>query len=165
MPPRLEPEEALPGPLYAVAGLLVLVPLVDLVLSVPPPEYGNLQWRFAAMGLLSGATLLPIVGLALGLVISGYLRQRTVMLTLVIVCLTTAVALTTLSLGFLLDVMQLRFTVPEETRAAFNSAWRRAMIKLMLSGITLAYLGWLARRMIPGAVRKAIHKPVHVVSK
>src|SRR5262245_4076538 len=99
------------------------------------------------MGLLSGATLLPIVGLAFGLVISGYLKQRTMMLALVIICLTTAVVLIMLSLGFLLDVMQLRFTVPEETRAAFNSAWKRAMIKLMLSGATLGYMGWLARRM------------------
>jgi hypothetical protein len=165
VPPRLEPEEALTGPLYAVAGLLILVPLVDLVMTVPPPEYGNLQWRFTAMGLLSGATLLPIVGLALGLVISGYLKQRTIMLTLVIVCLTMAVALLTLSFGFLIDVKQLRFTVPDETRAAFNSAWRRAVIKLLLSGATLAYMGWLARRMIPGVVRKPAHKPVHVVSK
>jgi hypothetical protein len=162
---RLDPEEALAGPLYAIAALLIVVPAVDFVLSVPAMEAGNVQWRFAAVGLLSGYMLTPVLGLALAFVVSAMLKQHNVQRLLVILCLTMAFALIVMSMGFMLDVLQIRATVPQQGQQAFNSAWMRAIIKHMLSAVALGYLGWRARRMIPVRVRHRSPKTVHVVSK
>jgi hypothetical protein len=162
---RLDPEEALAGPLYLVAFVLILIPAVDFLLSIPPAELGSVQWRFAAVGLLSGYTLTPILGLALALVVSAVLKHHNVQRLLVILCLTIALALIGLSLGFVLDVLQIRASVAEDGRPAFNSAWMRAVIKHALSAVALGYLGWRARRMIPARTRHRAPKTVHVVSK
>ena len=165
MSSRLDPEEALAGPLYAVAALLVVSPLVDFVLSVPSSELSNVQWRFAAVGLLSGYTLTPILGIALAFVIAAFLKQHAVQRWLVAISLSFGAILMALAAGFLLDMLQLRISVPRDGQAAFQSAWMRAIIKLALSTIALLYMGWRARRMIPARSRHRPAKTVHVVSK
>ena len=165
MSSRLDPEEALAGPLYVVAALLVVIPLVDFVLSVPSAELSNVQWRFAAVGLLSGYTVTPILGLAMAFVIAAVLKQYGVQRLLVAASFSFGAILMALSAGFLLDMLQLRNSVPLDGRAAFQSAWIRAIIKLVLSTIALLYMGWRARRMIPARSRHRPAKTVHVVSK
>ncbi|HEX6941560.1 MAG TPA: hypothetical protein VF128_01465 [Gemmatimonadaceae bacterium] len=165
MSSRLDPEEALAGPFYVVAGLLVVIPLVDFVLSVPSAEFSNVQWRFAAVGLLSGYTVMPILGLAMAFVIAAVLKQYGAQRWLVAASLSVGAILMALSAGFLLDMLQLRISVPRDGRAAFQSAWVRAIIKLVLSTIALLYMGWRARRMIPARSRHRPPKTVHVVSK
>lgn len=162
---RLDPEEALARPLYVVAAMLVVIPLVDFLLIVPPAEYSSVQWRFAAAGLLSSHTLMPILGLALAFVISAALKQHSVQRVLVAVCLTTAVFLAVVSILFALDARSLRPSVPLDGRPAFSSAWTRALITHVLSAVTLAYLGWRARLMIPVSSRDRGPRTVHVVSK
>jgi hypothetical protein len=162
---RLDPEEALAGPLYLVAALLIVIPSVDFLLTVPAAEFSSEQWRFNAIGLLSGYTLSPILGLALAFVVSSVQKRYTLQRVLVLASLITSVVLFTLSLGFLLDVTQVRATVRDDGRLAFNSAWNRAFIKLMLSAVAFAYIGWRARRMIPARSRHRAARPVHVVSK
>jgi hypothetical protein len=163
--PRLDPEEALSGPLYLVAMVLVAIPLLDFLLSVPAVNLASVQWRFAAVGLLSGYTLTPILGISLGFVIASVLKQHRVQVALVILCLTIGILLLVMCVGFLFDSLQLRFSIPSDGRVAFNSAWRRALLKHVLSAIALLYLGWGARRMIPPRSSKRGPRPVHVVSK
>jgi hypothetical protein len=163
--PRLDPEEALSGPLYLVAIVLVAIPALDFLMSVPAVNFGSVQWRFAAAGLLSGYTLTPILGIGLGFVVASLVKQDRVQLALVILCLAIGVALLIISVGFVFDALQLRVSIPADERAAFNSAWRRALLKHLLSAITLLYLGWNARRMIPHRSNKRGPRPVHVVSK
>jgi hypothetical protein len=162
---RLDPEEALAAPLYAVAAMLVVVPAVDFLLSVPPAQPSSTQWRFSAVGLLSGYTITPVLGLSLALVVSAVAKQVAVQRVLVIVCLMVAVILLALGVGFILDMTRLRASVPQEGLPAFNSAWIRAITKHTLSAGTLAYLGWRARRILPARSRHREPKPVIVVSK
>ncbi len=162
---RLDPEEALAGPLYVVAALLILLPLVDFALSIPATELSSVQWRFAAVGVLSGYTMMPLLGLGLAFVISAVRKQHTVQRGLVLICLTTALALVGMTLSFVLDGLQVRASVPEEGLSAFMNAWTRALLKLALSAVALAYMGWRARRMIPAPSRHRTPKTVHVVSK
>lgn len=162
---RLDPEEALAGPLYFVAALLVVVPLVDFTLSVPSPEFSSRQWRFTTMGLLSGYMLLPVLGAALAFTISAILKHYTIQRALVIACLTSAVLFALLSYRFWVDMGDQRFaTVPDEMQA-FVSAANRAVTKLILTTVAFGYLGWRARRMIPAPTRHKTPKPVHVISK
>ena len=99
MSTRLDPEEALARPLYVVAFALVLIPTLDFVFSIPPAEFSSVQWRFAAVGLLSGFAVMPMMGLALACVIAGMLRQFHVVRLLVFLCLTTALVLIVITLG------------------------------------------------------------------
>jgi hypothetical protein len=161
----LDPEEALAGPLYAVAALLIIVPVLDFFLSVPPAELSSVQWRFAAVGLLSGYTITPILGVAMLFVLSAMLKQRTVQRVLVIACLTSGVGLLMLTAGFLLDMMQVKANIQRDGLAAFNSAANRAIVKHVLSGGVLIFMGWRCSKMIPARVRHRGPKPVHVVSK
>ena len=161
----LDPEDALAGPLYLLAAMLVGVPLVDFVLTVPPPEPTNVQWRFNALGLLSGYTLLPALGAGVALVVSAFTKQYALQRVLVIVCLTTAAAFLLLSIAFFRDMDDARAYVTADGMPAFSSASTRALIKLVLTSVVLGYLGWRARRMIPAPVHHKTPKPVHVVSK
>ncbi len=161
----LDPEEALAGPLYVVAGLLVVVPALDFALSLAAPQLSSVQWRFASVGLLSGFTLTPILGITIALGVAGGMRHVLAQRLLVVTCLAGSLLLLVLSLGFLLDVAQLRASVPPEGRPAFSNAWQRALAKHVLSAIALGYLGWKARRMIPTGPRPRTPRSVHVVTK
>ena len=161
MSSRLDPEEALAGPLYVVALLLIVIPALDFVLSVPAPEFADVQWRFAAVGLLSGYALTPILGVSMAFVIAALLKQYAVQRLLVVASLLLAAILVALSFGFLLDMLQLRASLPDDGRVAFSSAWKRAIVKLALSAIALAYMGVRARKMIPTRSKNSPPKPVH----
>lgn len=163
--PRLEPQEALAGPLYAVATALMVIPLVDFIMSVPRVEFSDVQWRFAAVGLLSGYTLTPMLGLALAIGVSSATQRDGLQRVLAVVCLTSALFLMIVCLGFALDVVQLRASVPAEGRETFANAWQRAMLKHGVSALVFAYLGWRALRVIPAPSRHRGPKPVHVVTK
>lgn len=162
---RLDPEEALAGPIYVVAIALILLPTLDFIYSVPPAEFSSVQWRFAAFGLLSGVVMMPLIGLALAVAVAGFLRHIHVIRLLVFLCLTIAVILIAVSLGFVLDVLQLKGTVPQEGLPAFTSAWIRALSKLAVTAVILGYIGWRARRMVPVRAKHHTPKTVHVVSK
>jgi hypothetical protein len=163
--PLLEPDEALAGPLYLVAGLLVVMPLMDFAMSIGPAQFASVQWRFASVGLLSGYTLMPLLGLALALGLAGLTRQRAAQRVLIVLCLTLAVVMLLIAVGFLLDVMQVRATVPAEGRPAFQSASTRALVKHLLAVIAFWYLGWRARRMVPPPIRAKAPKTVQIVNK
>jgi ethanolamine transporter EutH len=151
--------------MYVIAVLLFLLPTVDFALSIPAAEFSSVQWRFATVGVLSGYTLLPIAGLGLGFVIASVRKHLTVQRILVLMCLTIALILIVMTMSFVLDGLQVRASVPEEGLAAFTSAFTRALLKLALSAVALAYMGWRARRMIPASVRRRSPRTVHVVSK
>ena len=162
---RLDPEDALAGPLYFVAAMLVVVPLADFVLSVPPAEFSSRPWRFTTLGLLSGQTLLIVLGAALALAMSAILKQYALQRALVVSCLTSAAIFALLTVQFWVDMGNQRIATPPGEAAAVMSASNRAIIRLILTTVAFAYLGWRARRMIPPPTRHKTPKPVHVISK
>ncbi len=163
---QLDPEDALAGPLYVVAGLLVLMPALDFLMSIGTPQAGSVQWRFATVGLLSGYTLTPILGFALALVVAAVRSHKAVQRILVVLCLLGAATLLLLLIGFIFDVLQLRVQIPAEGQAAFRSAAVRAALKHLLAALAFGYLGWRARRMIPSGPREKRPVPgVRVIAK
>ena len=151
--------------MYVVAIALILLPTLDFVFSVPPAQFSSVQWRFAAFGLLSGVVMMPLIGFALAVAVAGFLKQFHVVRVLMVFCLTIALVLIAVSLGFVLDVLQLQGTIPQDGLPAFTSAWIRALSKLVVTAVVLGYLGWRTRKMIPARVRHRNPKTVHVVSK
>jgi chromate transport protein ChrA len=161
----LDPEEALAGPMYAVAFLLVAFPLVDFLQSIRGFQPGNLQWRFATVGLLSGVLLTPILGVIVAMVVAAIRGHALVQRLLAILNLLAAVVLLVLLIGFVLDLLQLRSIVPEAGRAEFRSASMRAVVKHLSASLVLFFLGWRGWRVSGWTfVSREGQNPVRIVA-
>lgn len=139
--------EALIAPLYLLAFLLVATPLMDFVTSILPLRVGDIEWRFASVGLLSGFLLTPLLGIALAVGVAhlgGHLRFQRLLAILNIVVAVVCVAL---QVFFVLDIFQLRAAVQAEAADAFQSAALKAVIKHVSFFLTLGYLGWRGLRI------------------
>lgn len=146
-PKRPDGPEALIAPLYLVAFLLVATPVMDFATSIVPIRIGDIEWRFASVGLLSGFLLTPLLGLALAVGVAhvgGHLRFQRI---LAILNLLVTVAFVALLVLFLLDVVQLQGSVQAQSKAAFATAALKALIKHASFAIALGFLGWRGIRV------------------
>lgn len=155
---RLEGPEALIPPLYLVAALLVFTPALDFLTSVLPFRVGNIEWRFASVGLLSGFLLTPILGIALAMMVAGWAGHARFQRVLAIVNLSTLALFLVVMVMFLLDIVQLRSVVQAEAKSAFEGAAIKAVVKYVSVMVAFGYLGirgWSASRWSDPAPRKA----------
>lgn len=146
MPPLyVDADEVLSAPLYAFAGLLIGLPLVDFVTSVLPVSVSNIQWRFATVGLLSNFLMTPMIGMGILIVVAA-VREHLVFQRLLattnglIVLLLTAVLV-----FFALDIVQLNAMIPPEGLKSFQNAAFKAIVKYLASILVLTWLtaaGW-----------------------
>jgi len=137
-----EGPDALIGPLYFVAFLLVATPVMDFVTSIIPLRTSDIEWRFASVGLLSGFLLTPLLGLALAIGVAHIAMHRRFQRVLAVLNLTVTAFFVVLSLFFLLDIFQLRSAVEPEAAEAFASAASKAVIKHASFIVALGMLGW-----------------------
>lgn len=138
--------------LYGVALLLVVSPLLDLIGSIWPLRFGEVGWRFGAVGLLTNTLVTPIVGLALATVVAMLLEQWRVVKTLAIVDLVAAGLLVLVLALFALDYLQLRTGVQPAARGTYDLAAYRAIVNALLAAAVLAWLGtggWRAAQRQP----------------
>lgn len=133
------------GPLYAVALLLILLPVTDFVSNVWPLQPGDFRWRFGMVGLLSGFLLTPMLGIALAATVAAIAEEMQMLRLVSVVAAAGALMLVVLVALFALDVIQLRPEVPMERRGPFDFANVRAVVKHLLAAGTLgwtALVGW-----------------------
>lgn len=162
---RLEKDEALRAPLYLVATLLVLLPGIDFLHAVGGLQPGNIQWRFATVGVLSSYLATPLLGATIALVVAAMSGHHGIRRGLMIACFITGGGLVLLALGFALDALQLRSSVRPEALNSFQGASARAGLKLLLVAAGLAFLGWRALRIAtPERRRSADRGPVPLVT-
>ena len=129
----MRPFRHLSAPTYLVAFLFLFVPFLDLAVSVWPLQFGNLRWRVAMVGQLSGGLMTIFLGFLLALTIATVLDQRRVQRAIVALCGLLALALVVTIGVFVLDIFQLRGAVRPEVRRAFDMIAVQAFIKLILS--------------------------------
>lgn len=139
---RPEGGDALVAPLYFLAFLLAATPVLDFLTSILPFRTGDLQWRFASVGLLSGFLLTPLLGVALAMAVAHFARHLRVQRLMAIVSLSISVLFVLLMLAFLLDILQLRNSVQPEARAAFAAASTKAVVKHLSFVVALGWLSW-----------------------
>jgi hypothetical protein len=137
----------LSAPTYLVAFLFAFVPFLDLLVSVWPLQFGNLRWRVATMGQLSGGLMTVLLGFLLALVISTVLEQPRMQRAIVALSGLMAVALIATMGLFVLDVFQLRGAVRPEVRRTYDMIAVQAFIKFVLSLIGSLLFAWAALRM------------------
>ncbi len=117
---------------YFVAFLLIVIPVFDALMSVAPFHPGTAQWRFAAVGLLSNALMIPSVGMLFAVVTAvtldhvGAKRAIRVFSWIMVPVLAAAIGF------FALDSMQTRAAVRPEMQLSFLVASITAVCKLLL---------------------------------
>lgn len=149
MPKRPETSELRPlaWAVYAVAAMLIIVPLTELAGQLGwkiEPEV--LNWRTGAVGLLSGVVLTPTVGLLLAVITAAVFEHRAIQRTLAIAAGFGAVAAIVVMLVFSLDVVQLRPNVVPTMKRTFTIAAVKALINFGFTSFTLGVICFSALR-------------------
>jgi hypothetical protein len=129
----MRPFRHLSAPTYLVAFLFLFVPFLDLAVSVWPLQFGNLRWRVAMSGQMSGGLMTVFLGFLLALGIATVLDQPKMQRAVVALCGLLAVVLVVVLGMFVLDIFQLRGAIRPEVRRAFDMIAVQAFIKLLLS--------------------------------
>lgn len=127
--------------LYLFAALLVFWPILDLVTTSWPPQFGTLQWRYGMMGLLASYTHTPILGLVLAMIAAFGLRHTGVLRTVSVLSLLGGLVLLIVLVMFPLDVVQMGSNAPPEARPSMKAGAIIAELKHGTGFLALVLLG------------------------
>jgi hypothetical protein len=123
--------------LYCVAGLMIIVPTVEVVLSVWPLRMGVTSWRFGTLGLLSQAIMTPLLGFVVLIATAFALGHRRALTATAVLTGLLALLLLVALPFFALDAIQMRVQVRREALRAFDLSAVLASIKLFASFIVM----------------------------
>ncbi|MEP6989828.1 MAG: hypothetical protein ABJA80_02780 [bacterium] len=132
---------------YFVAFLLIVIPTFDSLMQVAPFRPSAAQWRFAAVGLLSNALMIPAVGVLLALYTSLTFDDEKVRRTIRIVSWIMVVVLIAATGFFALDSVQTRSAIRPEMQLSFLVASITAAVKLLLGVVGFALFGRASRQL------------------
>ena len=133
--------------LYPLGIALSLFPLADIAGRLLPMHLDNLQWRFGAVGLVFGGTLvMMILGLGLVAFVAASRRDANVLTVIAGVAIAIATILLAALVVFGLDALQLRSTIREELRASMAMAAMSAAVGALLTVSALVGLAVAAIR-------------------
>lgn len=138
---------------YTIAALFFLAPIVETILSIAPWRFGEVRWRFGAMGLVSRASLEPVLGLLLAFVMGWYAQHRGLLRAISIVSYLGALLLALFTGLFILDALQVRAALNDAGKNAVAIAALAGSVKFVLVMIGLIVLGacaWKAARRAGG---------------
>ncbi|MDB4914611.1 MAG: hypothetical protein JWM95_2255 [Gemmatimonadetes bacterium] len=123
--------------MYFVAAVLIVIPVFDAITSVYPFYPGNAQWRFAIVGLLSNALLLPTIGLLMAVVIAVSQEHERMVRWLRFLCWGLTGVMAVILLMFMLDTAQSKSAIQPQMLMGYYVATATAMCKLLVAGIAL----------------------------
>lgn len=131
------------------AGLLILIDQsVDLIATTlsRPTDLSAPNWRFGLFGLVASRTSALVVGDAMLLASATALGWRLTLKALGALHLALALAALAGLALFVLDAIQVRSAVPEQSTGAFSAAVFRAGVVALAGGVMLAWAGVAAWR-------------------
>jgi len=138
---------ALSQSLYPIAIALCLFPFVDMAGRLLPPHFENVQWRFGAVGLMFGGTLVMLViGMTLLSFVATARKDARVLVGLSWVAFVFAAVVAAALVLFALDTLQLRSSVQTQLRQSMLQAAASAAGGAILVITALVGLGIGARR-------------------
>lgn len=149
---------------YAVAALLIIVPLIEIAVGGWPFQPGEMAWRFGTLGILFKSLITPLIGLALVIGVAALLGHRRVARALAVLSLVVAFGIAALAVVFVLDYLQLRTTVAASMRGGVDRASLTAlgMVAVVVPvGAALGVAGWVATRTQHPARLKARAAEAH----
>jgi len=141
---------------YLTAAIMIVMPLLEVVLSIAPFRLGVTAWRFGALGVVSQAYLTPLLGAVVVIYTAVLLgHSRTARIGGAVVLLLAVLLLLAVPF-FALDTIQMRVSVRREALRAFDRSALIAALKLFAAGVAGVVLGigaWKASRRSSGATR------------
>ncbi|HEX8360748.1 MAG TPA: hypothetical protein VF613_11590 [Longimicrobium sp.] len=132
---------SLAPPLYLLALLMCVVPLVDLVAALRPYQLGSAHWRYGAIGLLGNALMLPLAGLVIATATAVLLEHTRTRRALAYLSLAGAAMLLVTMGDFTLDALQIRTSLPGEVMTRFAFASALSLLKQAFGLALLASIG------------------------
>jgi hypothetical protein len=136
----------LAAPAYFVAALLVVLPILDFLTNVWPPQPGHAVWRYGSAGLFTGFVLTPLLGVLVALGVAAVAEHGRALTVLGITSVVVAVLFVLLTGLFVLDGLQVRASVPPQSKVRFELGIWRAVVKYLVVAGALTWLGVAARR-------------------
>jgi hypothetical protein len=139
------------APGYLILGIAMVLPLVDLVVSLSPLRPTTLMWRFGAVGLLASAIGAPLLVLFLIYVLAYFSGDRKVMVACAVLAALIALTMIGGAGTFSLDALQMKRRIQEAAQARFVMASAQALFKMGLQGLASLVLAVSAFRTLKGA--------------
>lgn len=141
------------GPLYFVAALLIVIPLLDFIPNVWPPHFGEVSWRYGTVGLFANYTMTPVLGFVVLAVTAAGMNHQLLLRVSGWLLIVIAVLLLVVTLLFVLDAFQVRAGAPPENQILVVVGSGRAVIKNLLVVAGITWLGIASLRFRP--IRRA----------
>lgn len=135
-------------PGYLFFGIAMVLPVLDLLVSVYPLRLGTVVWRFGAIGLLSSAIGAPLLVLFFIFALAVFAGDRKVIVTVGVVAALIALLLVAGTGSFALDALQMKRRVQAAAQQRFMMASMQAMLKLILESISAVVLAIYAFRTL-----------------
>jgi hypothetical protein len=145
---------------YLVALLLFVIPFFDAIMSVVPTHFGNTQWRFAVIGLLSNALMLPASGALVAVATAAVLNHARLQRVFGILLWLLVVIVMVSAVTFSLDAIQSRPAIKPDMLLSYQVASTTALAKLVLGAITFAFLAAGCRSARPAEASAASQRPL-----
>lgn len=138
-------------PGYLILFIAMILPLLDLLVSVMPLRPTTVVWRFGAVGLFSSAIGAPLLILFFIYVLSVLAGDRKITMLVGIVSALICLSLVLGSGAFVLDALQMKQRVQPAAQTRFMTASVQAMLKLGMQGLGSLVLAISAFRALKAA--------------
>jgi hypothetical protein len=135
-------------PGYLFFGIAMILPLLDLLVSVYPIRLGTVVWRFGAVGFLSGAIGAPLLILFFIFALALFAGDRKVIMTVGVVAALIALLLVAGTGSFALDALQMKRRIQAAAQQRFVMVAMQAMLKIILQAISAIVLSITAFRTL-----------------
>lgn len=128
--------------MYVVSLLVGVAPLLEFVIRVAPWQPRMVNWRFAAVGILSGVMITPVLAFLLVFAGALLLEQRRTLLIAGVASAVMAAILVLAFIDFTLDFIQLNTMVSPEARRSFLIASLKALLNFSLAIVATTVMGY-----------------------
>lgn len=138
MSSRAEQTSQAGAALIAVGALMTGISLLDFVSNIYPFSPGTIEWRYGAVGILSGFTVTPLLGVVLMMIGATWLDRMSVVRVVAGVTIVLAALGAVGLVMFLLDGIQVRRLGAPERQGVAARAVMLGAVKLAASiGVAL----------------------------
>ncbi|HSJ24172.1 MAG TPA: hypothetical protein VK929_05845 [Longimicrobiales bacterium] len=125
---------------YFLAVLMVLLPPLDVYFSMPTTDPGSAMWRFGAIGMITSAVLIPIVGVFLALVTAVAVGHKWPFRIAAAAALVGGIGLTIAVALFAFDALQVRREISPDMVRRFDFTVIKSILSQLAQIIALIVL-------------------------
>jgi hypothetical protein len=134
---------------YLIAAFMIVVPFLDTWVLTRPLDLGALTWRYEALGLVSQALAVPLLGVLVGVSVAVLMKHTAILRMIAVAAAVAAIILAGLVGEFVLDAQGFRELVRTDLVDTVDRAWLVAASKFGLGCLVMlafASSSWKAGR-------------------